>query len=162
MLLLLLLFPPQQPWNVAPAPADPPGNSHEINNETEIAKPEAQNLNRKTRNAETILQKQRVFLCALIDVSWNGKADWTPMVPMHVFMCSCVPQRYAPDACVHVCRSEKPPMQYGQDLWRDFLRDFVLEVVGGPVVAAGNSIGGFISASLAADYPALVKGGWLV
>lgn len=55
-------------------------------------------------------------------------------------------------------RSEKPPLRYGQDLWRDFLRDFILEVVGRPVIIAGNSIGGFISASLAADYPSLVSG----
>lgn len=55
-------------------------------------------------------------------------------------------------------RSEKPPLRYGQDLWRDFLRDFVLEVVGRPVVVAGNSIGGFIASSLAADYPSLVNG----
>ncbi|KAL3142035.1 hypothetical protein ABBQ32_004668 [Trebouxia sp. C0010 RCD-2024] len=55
-------------------------------------------------------------------------------------------------------RSEKQALAYSQELWRDFLRDFVLEVVGRPVVIAGNSIGGFISASLAADYPSLVKG----
>lgn len=55
-------------------------------------------------------------------------------------------------------RSEKQALAYSQELWRDFLRDFVLEVVGRPVVVAGNSIGGFISASLAADYPSLVKG----
>jgi pimeloyl-ACP methyl ester carboxylesterase len=34
----------------------------------------------------------------------------------------------------------------------------VVRVVRRPVVLAGNSIGGFISASVAADYPALVKG----
>ena len=45
-----------------------------------------------------------------------------------------------------------------QELWRDFLRDFVVEVVRRPVVAVGNSIGGYISASLAGDYPALVSG----
>lgn len=55
-------------------------------------------------------------------------------------------------------RSEKQSLAYSQELWRDFLRDFVLEVVQRPVVVAGNSIGGFISASLAADYPRLVKG----
>lgn len=55
-------------------------------------------------------------------------------------------------------RSEKQSLAYSQELWRDFLRDFVLEVVQRPVVVAGNSIGGFISASLAADYPTLVKG----
>jgi pimeloyl-ACP methyl ester carboxylesterase len=33
-----------------------------------------------------------------------------------------------------------------------------VQVVRRPVVVAGNSIGGFISASLAADYPGLVQG----
>ncbi|KIY91372.1 hypothetical protein MNEG_16592 [Monoraphidium neglectum] len=37
-------------------------------------------------------------------------------------------------------------------------RDFVLRVAKEPVVLVGNSIGGFISASMAADYPDLVKG----
>jgi len=55
-------------------------------------------------------------------------------------------------------RSEKAAALYSQDLWRDHLRDFVLQQVGGPVVVAGNSIGGFIGASLAADCPDLVRG----
>eukprot|EP00884_Botryococcus_braunii_P015481 jgi/Botrbrau1/2616/Bobra.145_1s0036.1 len=55
-------------------------------------------------------------------------------------------------------RSEKPALPYGQNLWRDFLRDFIVEVVRRPVVAVGNSIGGYISASLAADYSNLVQG----
>lgn len=55
-------------------------------------------------------------------------------------------------------RSEKPAVSYSAELWRDFLRDFVLEVVNRPVVLAGNSIGGYIGASLAADYPDLVAG----
>lgn len=55
-------------------------------------------------------------------------------------------------------RSEKGALPYSQDLWRDFLRDFVLQEVRSPVVVAGNSIGGFIAASLAADYPDLVSG----
>lgn len=38
------------------------------------------------------------------------------------------------------------------------LRDFLVCVVGSPAVLAGNSIGGFISASAAADYPSLVAG----
>jgi pimeloyl-ACP methyl ester carboxylesterase len=55
-------------------------------------------------------------------------------------------------------RSEKAALPYSQETWRDFLRDFVARVVAKPSVVAGNSIGGFISASLAADYPGLVKG----
>lgn len=37
-------------------------------------------------------------------------------------------------------------------------RDFLVCVVGAPAVLVGNSIGGFISASAAADYPALAAG----
>ncbi|KXZ45010.1 hypothetical protein GPECTOR_59g617 [Gonium pectorale] len=55
-------------------------------------------------------------------------------------------------------RSQKAAVPYSQDLWRDFLRDFTLQVVGRPVVVAGNSIGGFISTCLAADCPGLVRG----
>lgn len=55
-------------------------------------------------------------------------------------------------------RSEKPAVSYSAELWRDFLRDFVLEVVGRPVVVTGNSIGGYIGAALAADYPTLCAG----
>ena len=51
-----------------------------------------------------------------------------------------------------------PPPCLLQDLWRDFMADFVLQVARRPVVVAGNSIGGFISASMAADYPGLVDG----
>jgi pimeloyl-ACP methyl ester carboxylesterase len=55
-------------------------------------------------------------------------------------------------------RSEKMSMQYGQDLWRDFLADFVSDIVERPVVICGNSIGGYIAASVAADFPHLIKG----
>ena len=50
------------------------------------------------------------------------------------------------------------PCPYSQYLWVSFLRDFVVEVVRRPVVIAGNSIGGFISASLAADYKQIIQG----
>ena len=55
-------------------------------------------------------------------------------------------------------RAEKPSLPYSQELWVDFLRDFVVEIVRRPVVVVGNSIGGFLSASLAADYKQLVQG----
>eukprot|EP00898_Chlorokybus_atmophyticus_P003492 jgi/Chlat1/4143/Chrsp27S04228 len=54
-------------------------------------------------------------------------------------------------------RAEKPALLYSQVLWMEFLRDFVLQVVGGPVTIVGNSIGGFMSACLAADCPELVQ-----
>lgn len=55
-------------------------------------------------------------------------------------------------------RAEKPSIPYSQKLWVEFLRDFVVEVARRPVVVVGNSIGGFLSASLAADYSKLVQG----
>jgi pimeloyl-ACP methyl ester carboxylesterase len=55
-------------------------------------------------------------------------------------------------------RSEKTMTTYGQGVWTDFLRDFVLDIVKAPVVVAGNSIGGFLSASMAADHPETVAG----
>ncbi|KAI8101460.1 hypothetical protein M9435_001566 [Picochlorum sp. BPE23] len=55
-------------------------------------------------------------------------------------------------------RSEKHSVQYGQTLWSTFLADFISEIVTTRVVIAGNSIGGYISASVAADYPHMVAG----
>ncbi|KAF8056019.1 cry [Scenedesmus sp. PABB004] len=55
-------------------------------------------------------------------------------------------------------RSEKAALPYSQNAWRDFVRDFLVCVVGEPAVLAGNSIGGFIAASTAADYAPLVAG----
>jgi pimeloyl-ACP methyl ester carboxylesterase len=39
-------------------------------------------------------------------------------------------------------RSEKPNITYTELLWAEQLRDFIVEVVGEPVILAGNSIGG--------------------
>ena len=56
-------------------------------------------------------------------------------------------------------RSEKGALPYSQEVWTQYLADFVTRVVAsGPVVVAGNSIGGFMCANLAADFPALVEG----
>eukprot|EP00798_Chlamydomonas_sp_ICE-L_P012205 gene12205-15333_t len=55
-------------------------------------------------------------------------------------------------------RSEKGAIGYSQDSWRDYLRDFTLQIVKEPVVLAGNSIGGFIGSSMLADYPSLGRG----
>jgi len=55
-------------------------------------------------------------------------------------------------------RTEKAALPYSAELWTAFLADFARTVVRKPGVVAGNSIGGFMSASLACDYPGLVTG----
>lgn len=50
-------------------------------------------------------------------------------------------------------RSAKPNWQYGGDLWRDQLHDFITQVIGQPVVLAGNSLGGYSALCVAAQRP---------
>jgi pimeloyl-ACP methyl ester carboxylesterase len=50
-------------------------------------------------------------------------------------------------------RSTKAVASYGGDLWRDQLHDFITEVIGQPVVLAGNSIGGYATLCVAAQCP---------
>ncbi|KAE8647944.1 hypothetical protein Csa_000367 [Cucumis sativus] len=54
-------------------------------------------------------------------------------------------------------RSEKPNIVYSEEMWAEFVRDFIVEVVGRPVHLVGNSIGGYIVAIVACLWPALVK-----
>jgi len=54
--------------------------------------------------------------------------------------------------------SEKPSVTYTQYLWQDQVRDFALEVVQSPFFIAGNSIGGFTAASVAADIGPMCQG----
>ncbi|BAY82563.1 alpha/beta hydrolase fold protein [Calothrix parasitica NIES-267] len=55
-------------------------------------------------------------------------------------------------------RSQKPKIQYGGDLWRDQLNDFIAEVIGDKAVLAGNSLGGYASLCVAAQCPESVAG----
>lgn len=55
-------------------------------------------------------------------------------------------------------RSAKPKLEYGGDLWRDQLSDFINQVIGEPVILAGNSLGGYASLCLAAQSPDAAKG----
>ena len=55
-------------------------------------------------------------------------------------------------------RSAKPDWSYGGDLWRDQLHDFITEVIGQPVVLAGNSLGGYSALCVAAQRPASAVG----
>ena len=50
-------------------------------------------------------------------------------------------------------RSQKPAWQYSGNLWRDQLHDFITEKIQRPTVIAGNSLGGYSSLCVAADYP---------
>lgn len=55
-------------------------------------------------------------------------------------------------------RSAKPNLQYSANLWREQLHDFIEEVIGKPVILAGNSLGGYISLCLAAQRPSSAQG----
>lgn len=55
-------------------------------------------------------------------------------------------------------RSAKPDWQYGGDVWRDQLSDFIEQVIGQPVVLVGNSLGGYASLCVAAQRPQWAAG----
>lgn len=55
-------------------------------------------------------------------------------------------------------RSAKPDREYSGELWREQLHDFIENVIGRPVIVAGNSLGGYASLSVAAAYPQWVEG----
>ncbi|WP_414755135.1 alpha/beta fold hydrolase [Anabaena sp. CCY 9910] len=55
-------------------------------------------------------------------------------------------------------RSAKPKLQYGGDLWRDQLHDFIGEVIGQKTVLAGNSLGGYACLCVAAQRPESAAG----
>ncbi len=55
-------------------------------------------------------------------------------------------------------RSAKPDWQYSGDLWQAQLHDFIAEVIGRPVVLAGNSLGGYAALCVAANHPELTAG----
>lgn len=54
--------------------------------------------------------------------------------------------------------SAKPNWEYRTEIWRDQLRDFCQQVVRRPVISVGNSLGGYVALSLAADLPEWTRG----
>lgn len=50
-------------------------------------------------------------------------------------------------------RSAKPAWEYSGNLWRDQLHDFITEIIGEPVILAGNSLGGYASLCVASQRP---------
>ncbi len=55
-------------------------------------------------------------------------------------------------------RSAKPRLEYRSELWRDQLHEFITDVIGQPVVLAGNSLGGYAALSTAAQRPTSAAG----
>lgn len=55
-------------------------------------------------------------------------------------------------------RSAKPNWQYGGDLWRDQLHDFITEVMGRPAILAGNSLGAYACLCVAAQRSESARG----
>lgn len=55
-------------------------------------------------------------------------------------------------------RSAKPDWQYSGDLWREQLHDFIQTVIKRPAILAGNSLGGYASLCVAAEYSQSVAG----
>ncbi|MEC4813837.1 MAG: alpha/beta fold hydrolase [Scytonema sp. PMC 1069.18] len=55
-------------------------------------------------------------------------------------------------------RSAKPKLEYGGDLWRDQLHEFITEIIGQKAVLAGNSLGGYASLCVAAQRPESAAG----
>ncbi|MGB2924710.1 MAG: alpha/beta fold hydrolase, partial [Limnothrix sp.] len=55
-------------------------------------------------------------------------------------------------------RSPKADIVYSGSLWRDQIHDFITQVIGEPVVLAGNSLGGYASLCVAAQRPESAKG----
>lgn len=55
-------------------------------------------------------------------------------------------------------RSAKADLQYSGNLWRAQLHDFIEEVIGEPVVLAGNSLGGYAALCVAAQRPTSAAG----
>jgi pimeloyl-ACP methyl ester carboxylesterase len=55
-------------------------------------------------------------------------------------------------------RSTKADVQYSGNLWRDQIHDFIREVIGQPVVLAGNSLGGYAALCVAAQRPNSASG----
>lgn len=54
-------------------------------------------------------------------------------------------------------RSEKPNVVYTEIMWAEFIRDFIVDVVGEPMHLVGNSIGGYIVSIVAGLWPEVAK-----
>jgi pimeloyl-ACP methyl ester carboxylesterase len=55
-------------------------------------------------------------------------------------------------------RAAKPAWTYSADLWREQLHDFITQIIGQPVILAGNSLGGYAALCVAARHPESAAG----
>jgi len=55
-------------------------------------------------------------------------------------------------------RSSKPDWLYSGKLWQEQVGEFIEQVIGQPVVLAGNSLGGYAALCVAGNHPELVRG----
>jgi pimeloyl-ACP methyl ester carboxylesterase len=62
------------------------------------------------------------------------------------------------------CNSEfaEEEVRLSIDVWTSLLADFIRDVIGQPVYIAGNSLGGYLTANLAAQQPSLCRRGHLL
>lgn len=91
------------------------------------------------------------------------------VVLVHGFGASCMHWRRNVDALVAAgytvyCpslpgygRSQKLYIKYTQVIWKEFLIEFITNIVKEPAVLAGNSIGAFVATQTAADHPDVVS-----
>ncbi|KFM28036.1 Haloalkane dehalogenase [Auxenochlorella protothecoides] len=109
---------------------------------------------------------------------WNGHSinylsagtEGPAVLLVHGFGASAYHWRYVVPQLARSCRvfaidllgfgwSDKPLVDYsGYNVWADQCAAFLQEVVGGPAVVVGNSMGGFNALNMAARTPDLVSG----
>jgi pimeloyl-ACP methyl ester carboxylesterase len=92
-----------------------------------------------------------VFLHSIHAAAWN--AEWRHNIPVLAEQGACC---YAPDF-PGFGASDRAPIHYTAELYLDFIRDFLRDVVGEPAVLVGSSLGGTYAIAVAAAHPELVS-----
>jgi len=128
-------------------------------------------------HAEIRFWRWRGYLLRYMALRAEDGSSVTPVVAVHGFAASCTQFVPLAEALAEEARrtsgsaefyaldllgfghAEKPPLSFTQYIWEQCVKDFILAVVGRPVVLMGNSIGGYVSQSAAAFVgPDLCKG----
>jgi pimeloyl-ACP methyl ester carboxylesterase len=99
-------------------------------------------------------QGPAVLLVHGFGASWG---HWRKNIPVLATYCRC----YAIDLLGFGASAKPLPSQelgYTFETWGELVADFCREVIGGPAILVGNSIGCVVVMQTAVDHPALVKG----